>query len=133
MKKIFLASLVSASLALSGCTALGAIGTAASVATVAGARSPAPLQRVIIDDKAIRYAFLGYDTMLTLVDIAVEGKQLVPNSPRALQIKGYLVQIKYWLNAASAAQKAGSKERYDQAFAEASKAMALAKQAIEAR
>jgi hypothetical protein len=132
VKKIFLA-LAASSLMLTGCSASSLAGGLASAASAVGAQSPAPLQKTIIDDKAVRYGFLSFDAMLSLVDSAVEAKILVKNTPRALTIRKYLIQLKYWLNVASHAQKAGSLPEYNLAWSEAEKAMALAKEAIAQR
>lgn len=132
MRKLLL-SLVASSLMLTGCTASSLAGGVASAASAVGAHSPAPLQKTIIDDHAVRYGFLTADTIATLVDSAVQAKLIIPGTPRALAIRKYLIQLKYWLNVASHAQKAGSLAEYNLAWSEAEKAMALAKEAIAAR
>lgn len=113
-----LALICLASVALTGCESMGNL------------TSPAPLQRTVIDDRAVRYAFLGLDTLATLADAAMDSKLVVPGTPLALTLADGLEKTKYWLNAASRAQKAGSLLEYNRAFEEASKAMALVKKAL---
>jgi hypothetical protein len=119
MKKMFLLAAVAMSVPLASC------GTVLPVAM-----SPAPLQHTVIDDRAVQYAFYSYDALLSLTDVAIDAGKLPRNSAQALKVRTYLVQLKYWLNAANSAQKAGSLTAYNEAFAEATKAMALAKTAI---
>lgn len=134
MKKIILVPLLSFSVALSGCTALGAAGALASAATAVGAESSAPLQRTVIDDKAIVFAFHSFEAFLSLIDAAQQAGWLKRNSPEALKVQFYVKQVRYWLPVASSAQKAGSVAQYDLAFEHASKAMEQAKNALaEAR
>jgi hypothetical protein len=104
--------------------------TATTVVNTIPTESPAPLQRTIIDDKAIVFAYQSYDMVLDLTDIALDAKLITPGSPQALKLKSYLQQTRYWLNAASAAQKAGSVTSYNSAFANARNALAQARLAL---
>lgn len=98
--------------------------------TLGGLTSPAPLQRVVIDDRAVRYSFLTLDTLASLADAAMDAKLVAPGTPRALAIADGLELTKKWLNAASAAQKAGSLTDYNEAFAQAAIAMEQVKKAL---
>jgi hypothetical protein len=92
--------------------------------------SPAPLQKTVIDDRAVRYAFLTLDTLATLADQAIDAKLIVPGSPKAKEVARGLTLAKQWVNAASAAQKAGSVTSYNEAFQHATEAIALVKQSL---
>ena len=117
MRALILA--VGATLALSGCTTLPS-----------ALDSPAPLQQTVIDDRAVRYGFLSLDALATLADSALDAKLLVPGSAKALAIANALDKARHAMNAASAAQKAGSLASYNLAFDEATKAMAEVKLAL---
>lgn len=121
MRKLFLS--LGLALSLSACGA-GTLGPVLS--------SPAPLQRVVIDDRAISYALQSYDAMLTLVDAGIKAKIFVPGTPRANAIANALIRVKYWLQVASSAQKAGSNASYLEAFRQAKLALSLAQTALAA-
>ncbi len=120
MRKILL-PLASISLMLSGCAEFLASPTT----------SPAPFQQMVQDEKAVIYGFAAYDAMLTMVDGLQESGKLERNSPKAMEVRGYLVTIKNALNAANAAQKAGSATEYAEAFAQAAEATRLVKLAVD--
>lgn len=116
MRKILVAALAATSLA--GCTAMNT-GT-----------SPAPLSKVAIDDRAVRYAFLTLDTLATLADAAIDAKLITPGSAKARAVANGLVRAKAAVNAASHAQRAGSLAAYNAAFDEATAAIAEVKKAL---
>ncbi len=119
MREYILAS--AALLALSGCGS----GSLPNLGV-----SPAPLQKVVIDDQAVRFGFLTVDTLATLADKAMDAGQIVPKSPAAMTIANGLEMAKFWLNAASYAQKSGSTESYKLAYENAVKAMGEVQLAI---
>jgi hypothetical protein len=118
MRKTVLAAVAAATVALGGCDTIGSI------------VSPAPLNRYVIDDRAVRYAFLTLDTLATLADSAMDAKIIVPGSAKANAVADGLVRAKAAVNAASAAQRAGSVSDYQKAFDEATRALGLVKQAL---
>ena len=93
--------------------------------TVIG-NAPAPLEQTVIDEKGLLAAFSAFDVALTAVDGLVATKVIVPGSPTALKIKGYLRTAQTGLNAAAAAQKAGSATDYVKALNSAREALTLA-------
>jgi hypothetical protein len=118
MKKLVVA-LALASVSLTGCKTM--------LSTI---ESPAPLQKVVIDDRAVRWGFQTLEAMASLADAGIQAKWLIPGSPKALAVANALEQCKHWLNVASAAQKAGSAADYAKAWDEASKAIAGVKAAL---
>ena len=92
--------------------------------------SPAPLQKTVIDDRAVRYGFLSLDTLASLADSAMDAKLIVPGTEKAKAIANGLDRARNAMNAASAAQKVGSVSSYNAAFDEALEAMASVKLAI---
>lgn len=107
----------------SSCTPADMIGSAGT--------APAPLQKTVIDEKGLLAAWSAFDVALTAVDGLVAVKIIVPGSPKALAIKGYLSAAQDGLNAATAAQKAGSTSDYLAALTEAQKALKLASAALK--
>jgi hypothetical protein len=117
MRKIALAVALAAT-ALSGC------------GLTTGLTSPAPLNSVVIDDRAVRYAFLTLDTLATLADAAIDAKLITPGSAKAKAVASGLRKAQAAVNAASYAQKAGSLTDYNKAFEAATAAIAEVKRAL---
>lgn len=88
-------------------------------------QAPAPLQQTVIDEKALITAFSAFDVLLTAVDGLVVAKVIVPGSPTAAKLKGYLATAQTALNAAAAAQKVGSTSSYLAALDKAREAFKL--------
>lgn len=122
MRKILLPLAAALALSTTSCAMLDNMGLG---------QAPAPLQQTVIDEKGLIYAWQSYDTLLTLVDKALDAKMLVPGSPRAMAIRAHLIRVNIALNAASAARRAGSTTQYEAAFTEATEAMRLAQLAIK--
>lgn len=116
MRKILTAVLAGTVLSLSACNGI--------------LTSPAPLNATVIDDRAVRYAFLTLDTLATLADAAMDAKLIVPGTARANAVADGLVKAKAAVNAASLAQKAGSLTDYNKAFEAATAAIAEVKRAL---
>ena len=87
-----------------------------------GVQAPAPLAQTHYDEQALNLAWETFDTVLTSVDALVESGHLVRNSPRALQVRRYLIQARSALNAATAAARAGNTTDYGTALAQAREA-----------
>lgn len=115
MKKLFAAMALAA---LTACTPTDMISSAGN--------APAPLQKTVIDEKGLLAAWSAFDVALTAVDGLVAAKVIVSGSDKAKTIAGYLATAQTALNAATAAQKAGSASSYIAALTEAEKAMRLA-------
>jgi hypothetical protein len=98
--------------------------------TTGGLQSPAPLTKTAIDDHGIRYAFLTLDTLASLADSGIKAGWLVPGSAKALAVANGLDTVRHALNAASAAQKAGSLTEYSAAFDNAQRAMVEVQKAL---
>lgn len=109
MRKVIILPLV---LALSACA------TGPSLTT-----APAPLQQTVIDERTLLVAINGAEAIRAAVDALVAAKVIVPGTPRALQVRKALVTIRDGLNAAAAAQKAGSTDSYFTAIARANEAI----------
>lgn len=105
-----------AALSLAGCAPL--LGALTSVALP----PPAPLAQTVVDERALNLAWEAYDTVLTTVDGLVEAGVLVRNTPRALQVRSALIQVRTGLNAATAAARAGNAATYAEALASATQA-----------
>jgi len=118
MKRFFIAAVA---LALSACTA----GLPPPATT-----PPAPFEETAIDEKALITTFSAYDVALTAVDGLVASGRIVPGSPFALKVKGYLVRALSGLNAAKAARDAGSSGNYLAALDSAQEALTLASAAL---
>lgn len=103
-------------LSLSGCAPL--------LAGLTGlpAQLPVPLAHTAIDEQALNIGYEAYDAVLTAVDALVASGRLVRGSPKALQVRGYLVTIRDALNAATAAAHAGNATDYGTAVREATSA-----------
>lgn len=128
MRKLF--GFFLAALALSACASLpGAVtdpasaGALGAVVDATGTQAPAPLASTVIDDHALIVALQGADTIATAVDALVAAHVLVPGTPRALAVKSGLQRLKSFLEAASAAQRAGSTTSYQSALSNASQAL----------
>lgn len=111
-------------------TALAATTLAGCAPAIIG-NAPAPLEQTTIDEKGLLAAFSAFDVALTAVDGLVATKVIVPGTPTALKIKGYLVIAQNGLNAAAAAQKAGSTTDYVKALNSAREALTLASAALK--
>ena len=121
MKKLLL-SLALMSTTLAGCTPNQFWGLE---------NAPAPLQQTVIDEKGLITAFSAFDVLLTSIDGLVASNVIVAGSPTALKIKGYLTTAKAALNAAAAAQKAGSTTDYVAALDSAREAFTLTSVALK--
>jgi hypothetical protein len=118
MKRLLIASLA---LALTSCAGLGSI-----VST-----PPAPLSHTSLDEKAINLALKSADAIATAVDLLVAVKQIVPGTPRALNVKRGLLALRDGLVAASAAQRAGNATSYEEALRNAEAALAAVQSALK--
>lgn len=103
--------LITAALALSAC------------APTAVTTAPAPLNQTVIDEKALLVAINGAEAIRAAVDVLVAAKVIVPGTPRALAVRDALVKARNGLNAAAAAQKAGSTASYFTAIEQANQAI----------
>lgn len=79
-------------------------------------RAPAPLAATAVDDKALVLALQAFDTALDTVDILKDAGYIEPGSETALQIATVIDTTKAALQAASAAQRAGSTTEYAEAI-----------------
>lgn len=122
MKKIFAA--LSLAIMATACTPLDLVSSAGT--------PPAPLQKTVIDEKALLATWDAFDVALSAIDALVATGYIVKDTPFALKIKGYVETTQTALNAATAAQKAGSATDYITALTEAQKAMKLAGAALKA-
>lgn len=86
------------------------------------AQAPAPLARTAIDEQALNIGYEGYDAILTAVDGLVASGRLVRGSPKALQVRHYLIVVRDALNAATAAAHAGNATDYTTAVRDATAA-----------
>lgn len=120
MRKLLLAPLLALGLLTSGCAGFMADPTAA----------PAPLEQTVVDERALVLALETFDTALTSVDILIEAGYIKPGSPKALTIAGHIDRAKAALQAASAAQRAGSTASYLEAIGQARTAIAAVKAAL---
>ena len=91
----------------------------AAVLDAIGQAPPPTLARTTIDDKAIRVAFMAFDKALTVIDAFLDSGYLKPGSPSALRIRRGVLATQAALNAASAAQRAGSATTYTDALEKA--------------
>lgn len=111
-------------LTLLACLLLAACGpaTLAHIADGFAPPPPAPLAATTIDEKALTVAYTAYDGVLSLVGQRVyEGKL---KGAQAAKVRAALGTAWTALNAASAAQKAGSATSYAAALANANTAIA---------
>lgn len=115
------------SLALVACGTTGGVSSPGSVLS----GPPATLERTVIDDRAIKFAFEAFDTVLFGVDFAVAAKKVTPGTPKALAVRRYIQETQHYLNAASSAQRAGSASNYADAFANATKSLAQLRASIK--
>jgi hypothetical protein len=110
---------------------LAVAGTAAAVADAMDVAPPASVTtRTTIDEKAIRIAFKTFDATLTVIDAFVATGQIVPGTPQALTLKRGVLATKDALNAASAAQRAGSATSYTAALVRAEQALTAVRSAL---
>lgn len=101
---------------------------AAAAADIADALEVAPPATITgnttIPERGVRVAFLSFDTALTAVNLALDLKEITPGSPAALRIRGAVLEVQRWLNAASAAQRASNAASYREALEQAKRALA---------
>lgn len=83
------------------------------------AQPPAPLNRTVIDEKGLLFAFQTFDTAVTAVEELIKAGVIVPGSPRALALANWIDKGSLALQAASAAQRAGSATDYLTAIGDA--------------
>lgn len=127
--------LLAAALVLTGCVttqprenprapaiAASADATAALLDAI-GQAPPATLTKTVIDDKAVRLAFQAADKALDVIDALIDAGVIRPGSPTALRIRAGVLTTMEALNAASAAQRAGSATTYREALTRAREAM----------
>lgn len=91
-------------LALSAC-APGQVG-------IGSMPAPAPLQATVIDERALITAYATFDTALTAIDALVVAGVIVPGTLRAMKVQQLIRTAQAALNAARAAQRAGSATDY---------------------
>jgi predicted small lipoprotein YifL len=126
--RVVLAALALLVLPLAACDTVGPLtspsGASAAGAAIdaTGATAPAPLNATTIDDKALIVALQSADTIATSIDALVAAKVIVPGTPRALAVQSALKRLKSFLQAASAAQRAGSATSYARALGSAATA-----------
>ncbi len=120
MRRILLAALAPLALLTSGC--------AGFLDTV---NAPAPLEQTVIDEKAIVLALSTFDTVLTAVDALKASGHITPGSPKALTLARHIDTARLALEAASAAQRAGSTSSYFTAIEQARVAIGLVKEALK--
>lgn len=101
-------SLMLAVPALSGCAALGQLGT--------NAAPPAPLAATQIDDNAIKTAYRAFDLALDSVNVLIDLNVIKPGTPSANRIADAIELTKSSLNAARSAQQAGQSANYTEAM-----------------
>lgn len=85
--------------------------------------SPAPLAQSAVDEKTLVIALQSFDTALTAIDRLVAAKIIVPGSHNAMELAAAIDRAKLALQAAMAAQKAGSSASYLAAFQNAQQAI----------
>lgn len=110
--------------------ALSSLGLSACALLEDPTSAPAPLEQTVVDERALVLALETFDTTLTSVDILIESGYIVPGSPRAIEIAGHIDRAKNALEAASAAQRAGSTRSYLEAIENARAAIAAVKAAF---
>lgn len=88
----------------------------AAVLDAMGSAPPATLTKTVIDDKAIRAAFLVWDKTLTVIEAFIDSGYVKPGSDLALRLRRGVLATTAALNAASAAQRAGSATTYSDAL-----------------
>lgn len=138
MKKIF-CSLVAAALVLSACMRPEPPGPASTPAPTAGVVDRIDnvrndirdaLASTSMDEKIVRGLFKGFDLVLDVVDERVRRGDLVRNSPAALDLRRHLNGARSWLEAVSAARRAGNEADYRAALTQAGLALLAARRAI---
>ncbi len=110
--------------------ALSALGLSAC-ASFDPFHAPAPLEQSVLDEKALVLALETFDTVLTSVDILTDAGYIQPGSTRARQIADAIDRAKGWMQAASAAQRAGSTASYLEALEQARRAIASVKSSLQ--
>lgn len=113
MKRILSALMIP--VLLSGCTGLGGIMSAPPQLTP---------QVQTISRSAIDFALNSFDAALYGLDFAMDAKVLVPGSDKAKSIAKVGRTVIGFLGVADAAQKLGSSATYEQAFSNATSALA---------
>lgn len=96
--------------------------------------APAPLERTVIDDKALRAAWQTFDTALDAINLAIDACETVnfrptaclrvkPGTASANSLADAIVKVKTGLQGAEHAAAAGSAKDYGTALAEANAAL----------
>lgn len=99
-----------------------------------GVTSPAPLERTVIDDKALRAAWQTFDAALDAINLAIDAcemvsfkpaacKRIQPGTASANAIADVIIKVKVGLQGAEHAAAAGSAKDYGTALAEANAAL----------
>ena len=121
MRKIFAALALAA--ALTGCGPSDIINSVGN--------SPAPLQKTVIDKQSLKTVWRGFDLALTASDALMVLRPAFAGSPSGKAVAKHFRTAQNALNAATAAQKAGSVSDYKTAMLEASAALSLAQAALK--
>lgn len=133
MKRI-IALLGALSLSLAACSQPGSINTAgnvaASTADLLGFKVPATLTNTAADEKAISAAWLVFEGWLKIERQWRQSGRLVPGTPKALAVANGIDRVTAGLQAASAARRALSADKYKTAWRDASVAFADAQRAL---
>lgn len=116
-------ALIVLSLLLGGCSALPVNPTIA----------PAPLQKTVIDDVALKTLWQVFDVTLDGIKLLREAGVLVVGSPKALKVANGIDHTAIALNAAEMAIAAGSTVSYGVALTAAMAAIAELKLALGSR
>jgi predicted small lipoprotein YifL len=95
---------------------LGSAGTTAPTETT----TPAAASKVCLGmtaDQCLRMTFIGFDGMLTTIDLLIDAKVIVPGSPTALKIQARLIDAKAVMKAIATADDAVTSRQVDDAVA----------------
>jgi len=121
MKKLLLAPLLAASLALQGCAGL--------LGAIAGP-APAPLTRTTIDDRALETAWRSFDVALDAITLLTDRGIIVPGSPQGRSIATAIRAVNRALATAERFAAAESATDYATALREATEGMNTIRQAL---
>ena len=113
--------LIVLSLLVGGCTIPG----------VGFTEAPAPLQKTVIDDVALKALWQTFDVALDGINLLRTNGVLVAGTPRALRVADAIDAASLSLQAAEHAAKAGSTLSYGKALGEALAAMADLRMALK--
>lgn len=86
-----------------------------------------PLGDTTVDETTITGLWHGADLLAGATELGLATGLIVKSSPFALRVRGLLLDVKKWLNAADEAQRAGNAASYRDAFEHALRAYRLAK------